>query len=444
MKQLSVICFSSLLAITATNQALAMQAITTLGGITASNLISPPTLTIAQELPILTKHLKKKYSPDKITAKLYALTPYLQHPAGGSQIVLVKLLEIMDRIYSAVTQQQSLSITEILGQVATDPDMQVIDHDIIAYMYHLMTAEDKLEASDEDILEALCDTSTLRKFKINKMQIAYLESHGCPNAMINNHLEHLEEDAATCSLTAEDPGKFIALLCLIDWMRNQPIKNNNQPSNNIIIKLRDELPDVYHILHKDMIEFNQIITNLIPILPEASMLPNEEIVEILAANLQQKERQLEQQQIDFVAQQTYQNEEFTAKLQTMQEYMHNFKSVFQQPEIFSPLLDTIDQALDYLHADRKMSSEALTAKIKQHLSATDINEDTIKQIHYLITAKKLSDKDDIIAELNAMNQDACKYDALYPRGFDLSEPEHYAGHNTIPNSDISDHDLFWS
>lgn len=443
MKKVYSVCFCGLLTAITANQVLAMRS-------TASLITQAQILELSSTLnkktkiesPEIEAYLIEKKYPGKIELKIYALIPYIDNPAHGSPVVLVNLLRIKDWIHESALCTPSISIDEIIDQVKTDPSMHKIDCDIISYMHYLMIEEGRLEDSDEEILEAICDTSALKKFKIRNMQKAYLEKKGYSQDAIDSGLEHIEEYAATCGLISEEPGKFTALLALVDWMRNESIKNpktilSKKQTTTIMIKLRDELPNVYDILNKDILEFDDMIKNLHRIMNEVTyedmsylspeeqnLLQDKIILEILEFDLEQEASQLEQAQMKLLKKQGCLDEEFASKLQDMQEYTNCFKSVFQKPEMFNPLLDVVDKALFYLNANGALSSDELAIKIKRTVSTSNIDEGVIMQIHYLITEKNLLNKDDIVAQLDEMNKSARKIDVMaHLKGFDLFDHE---------------------
>ena len=461
MKKIHSVYFCGLLAAILANQVLAMHSMSTLitrTQILEQNLALNTATKTRLASPEIATYLTEKKYPGKIEPKIYALIPYIKNPAHGNPTILVNLLKIKDYIRESVTYIPPISIDEIINQVKNDLSMHKIDCDIVSYMHYLMTEEGRLEDSDEEILEALCDTNALKKFKIRIMQKDYLEKKGYSQDTINNGIELIEEYAATCDLISEEPGKFTALLTLVDWMRNEPTRNpkatlSAKQITAIMIKLRDELPNVYDILNRDILEFDDMIKNLHRIINEItyedmSNLPPEEqnllqdkiILEVLESDLAKEMSQLEQAQIQLLKKQGCLDKDLTSKLKSMQEYTNCFKSVFQKPEMFNPLFDAVDKALFYLKANGALSSEELTIKIKQNVSTSNIDEGTIMQIHYLITEKNLLNKDEIVAQLDEMNKSAREIDVMaHLEGFDVFD--HRVEHDGFAPTVIHDYQL---
>lgn len=439
MKKVHSVYFCGLLAAMTVNQVLAMQSMSTL--ITRTQILENTVARPKLNAPEIAAYLTKKTYPGDIELKIYALIPYIHNPAHGSPTVLVNLLEIMDYIYDSIISESPLSIDEIIEQARNNPAMRKIDLDTIAYMYYLMTEEDKLNASDEEMLEALCDTNALKKFKFRNMQKAYLEKKGYTQDTVNTGLELLGEYTATCGLISDEPEKFLALLVLVDWMRDKAIKNpeallSEKQITIMMIELKNELPNVYAVLNNNILELNDMIKNLHYIIneityenmddlspEEQNLLQDKIVLEALEFDLETAASQLEQEQIKILHRQGYSNKKFVSELQNMQEYTNCFKSVFKTPEMFNPLFDVINKAIFYLNPKSnkgELSLGELIIKIKQNIATNNVDEGIIMQIHYLITEKNIRNKDEIIAELDAMNNDAREYDIItHPKGFEL-------------------------
>lgn len=292
------------------------------------------------------------------------------------------MLKIIDCIGELVATNQQLPVEKIITQVNSRPNADQTDPIIITYIHDLMLNRDKLATSYEDILEALSNDNALKRFKISNMQKNYFEKKGYSLDEIDAVLEKLEENAVKYHLASAELEKFIALLALIDWLRNEltdyPKEELLSPQQiaALINKLRNKLPDVCTILNQDIPEFDSMIEKLQRII-------NETINDIKNG----------------------------IKYADMSPSLLEEQSLSQDLGILSELeklyaaRDITDAALACIKTNSKLSADDLMDAIKQTTDDYILDPCFVSEICDAIVCGKLHNRDDILAKLDRIKKE---------------------------------------